>query len=79
MADTDFHEHRVTWSWTDCVDPDSDEALELEKQGRGKATATGEFVRNLKLGDVVTVWAKSRFPGWVNYVKSVKVDVYWAM
>ncbi|KAM7201943.1 hypothetical protein V8F20_004651 [Naviculisporaceae sp. PSN 640] len=51
----------------------------LAEIGRGKATGDGEFVRNLKLGDIVTVWAKARFAGWVNYVDRVKVDVYWAI
>jgi hypothetical protein len=51
----------------------------LEEQGRGRDTGTGEFVRNLKLGDVVTVWAKARFPQWVNVVEQVKIDVYWAV
>lgn len=58
---------------------ESPEVTALAEIGRGKATGDGEFVRNLKLGDIVTVWAKARFPGWVNYVDRVKVDVYWAI
>ena len=70
----------VTWSWEDNVDPESEEAKELEKdKGRGKATATGEFVRSLKLGDVITIWGKARFPGWANQVEKVKIDIYWAV
>lgn len=79
-ATDEVQEHRVEWSWTDAVDPaDEEGALALTKEGRGKGTGNGEFVRELRLGDVVTVWAKSRFPGWVNYVESVKVEVYWAV
>ncbi|EPE08391.1 hypothetical protein F503_01174 [Ophiostoma piceae UAMH 11346] len=59
----------------------SDETEEhpLDKIGRGSATGDGEFVRNLCIGDVVTVWAKARFPGWVNSVQSIQVDVFWAV
>ncbi|SPQ19157.1 3df50d49-923d-4f53-bc19-79063e68e46e [Thermothielavioides terrestris] len=74
--------HRVVWSYTDDIDPDLDvEAAEeqLAQKGRGKATGNGRFVRELKLGDVVTVWAKTRFPHWANHVESVKVDVYYAV
>lgn len=78
-AKKDTKAYRVQWSWTDNIDPDSPQGDELEKQGRGRATGTGEFVRNLKLGDVVTVWAKARFPMWVNHVEKVQIDVYWAL
>lgn len=71
--------HRVQWSWTDDIDPDSPQGDKLEKQGRGRATATGSFVRDMKLGDVVTVWAKARFPLWVNHVEKAQIDVYWAL
>ncbi|CAI4211400.1 unnamed protein product [Parascedosporium putredinis] len=55
------------------------EAEDLTLFGRGAGTGDGNFVRNLEVGDVITVWAKSRFPGWVNNVYSVKVSVYWAV
>lgn len=69
--------HKVVWSWTDNVNPPT--AEQLTELGRGEATGDGSFIRDLKLGDVVTVWAKSRFGGWVNYVDRVKLDVYWAL
>ena len=75
----DTKEHVITWSCDDNMDPEAAEAKELEKVGRGRGSATGEFVRNLKAGDVVTVWAKARFPGWVNVINEAKIDVYWAM
>ncbi|OHE99742.1 hypothetical protein CORC01_04878 [Colletotrichum orchidophilum] len=78
-ANRDFMDHEVVWSWTDDVHPESPDADRLADIGRGKGTATGKFVRNLKLGDVVTVWAKARFGGWANYVESVKVEIYWAV
>jgi len=80
VAESHIKEHVVVWRWTDDVGAASPAAPEqLTGKGRGQATGDGEFVRNLKLGDVVTVWAKSRFPGWVNHVESVKVEVFWAM
>ena len=69
--------HKIVWSWKDDVAPPT--AEELRKDGRGEETGAGEFVRNLKPGDVVSVWAKSRYGGWANYVDAVKVDVYWAL
>jgi hypothetical protein len=51
----------------------------LEDQGRGRNTANGQFVRDLKVGDIVTVWGKARFPGWVNMIETVQIDVYWAV
>ncbi|CRK21946.1 hypothetical protein BN1708_003527, partial [Verticillium longisporum] len=71
--------YEITWRWTDNIDPESAAADELEAQGRGRATGNGEFVRNLQLGDVITVWGKSRFPGWANNVETVAVEVYWAI
>lgn len=69
--------HTVVWSWKDNIEPPT--AQYLKDIGRGEETGTGDFVRNLKLGDVVTVWAKSRFGGWANHVEAVKVDIYWAL
>lgn len=69
--------HTIVWSCKDNINPPT--AQHLKDVGRGEQTGTGEFVRNLKLGDVVTVWAKSRFGGWANHVDAVKVDVYWAL
>jgi hypothetical protein len=78
-AERNTKEHIITWSRDDNILPDSLDGNELEKQGRGRDTASGEFVRNMKVGDVVTVWAKARFPGWANVIEQVKVDVYWAV
>ncbi|KAM5349103.1 hypothetical protein ACJ41O_008926 [Fusarium nematophilum] len=75
-----WQDHQVTWSYLDDIKPESEEARKLdEEQGRGRETGDGWFVRDLKLGDVVTVWAKARFPAWVNEIERVKVDVYWAV
>lgn len=71
--------HVVQWSWTDDIDPESDAAEELKLQGRGRGTGDGSFVRDLKLGDVITVWGKAKFPAWINHVDKVRIDVYWAV
>ncbi|KAF7955949.1 hypothetical protein EAE96_004870 [Botrytis aclada] len=74
-----FEDHKITWRFNDDIHPESPEADELEAKGRGRETANGEFIRNLKVGDVVTLWAKARFPGWTNTVEDVKMDVYCAV
>ncbi|KAI1809995.1 hypothetical protein GGS20DRAFT_569320 [Poronia punctata] len=70
--------HHIEWSWTDNIDPESGSGKDLETIGRGAATGDGRFLRDLKVGDMVTVWGRARFPGWTNHVQSVKVRVYWA-
>lgn len=77
-ADRAWQEHEIVWSWRDDVKPDSDAGKALEDDGRGRETGSGEFVRNLQVGDVVTLWTKARFPAWVSNVKEASIDVYWA-
>ncbi|PHH66628.1 hypothetical protein CDD81_6465 [Ophiocordyceps australis] len=77
VATRETQEHVVEWSWRDKTDQDSAAARQLDEQGRGRATGDGTFVRELRLGDVVTVWGKARFPGWDNYAELVRIDVYW--
>ncbi|KAI1379943.1 hypothetical protein F4677DRAFT_408083 [Hypoxylon crocopeplum] len=77
-AERDMQHYRVEWYWNDDVDPDSPEAETLREMGRGAGTGNGEFVRNLKFGDMITIWGRARFPGWANYVQRVEVKVYWA-
>ncbi|KAL1865875.1 hypothetical protein Daus18300_006987 [Diaporthe australafricana] len=69
--------HKVVWSWKDSADPlNSEKLVEL---GRGPESGNGDFVRNLRLGDAVTVWAKARFAGWTNHIEAVDVAIYWAL
>lgn len=80
LAQRKFEDYQVTWRWDDDIDPESEQAVEqLDKIGRGKATGDGEFVKSLRMGDVVSIWGKARFPAWVNHVENVKVDIYWAV
>lgn len=80
-ATGEFQDYEITLSWKDDVDPESEYAEEvLEKQlGRGKESMNGELVRGLRVGDVVDVWARARFPGWCNIVERVEIRVYWAV
>ncbi|PMD30891.1 hypothetical protein L207DRAFT_520003 [Hyaloscypha variabilis F] len=79
-ATKDTTDHVITWSCTDDImDPDSMDAMKLDNVGRGRASGNGEFVRNLKVGDVVTIWGKTRYGNWVNNVEEVKIEVYWAV
>lgn len=72
-------EHTIVWTCDDNINPESIDAKALEGVGRGRETGTGEIVRNMKPGDVITVWAKARYGGWVNHVEEVKIDMYWAV
>ncbi|KAF9770668.1 hypothetical protein IL306_011741 [Fusarium sp. DS 682] len=75
-----WQDHVITWAYDDDVKPDSEAAVRMKtEQGRGEETGDGRFVRDLKMGDVITVWGKARFGGWVNHIEKVKIDVYWAV
>ena len=79
-ATRSWQDYQVTWHYLDDTKADSDEGKKLDEElGRGRETGDGSFVRDLKLGDVITVWGKARFGGWVNTVETVKIDVYWAV
>ncbi|KAI0419019.1 hypothetical protein F5X98DRAFT_335883 [Xylaria grammica] len=79
IAEQDFQHHRIEWLYTDNIDPESSAGQELDSIGRGSATGNGNFLNNLKVGDMVTVWGRARFPGWVNIIQKVQVEVYWAL
>lgn len=78
-ATRQVQDHRVEWRYLDDIDPESEAAKELDAVGRGKGTGSGEFVRNLRFGDVVTVWGRARFGGWENRVQKAEVKAYWAV
>lgn len=76
----EWQDHVVTWSYLDNIKADSDAGKELEEEhGQGRGTRDGSFVRDLKMGDAITIWGNARFPGWVNHVETVKIEVYWAV
>lgn len=70
----EMQDREIVWRWDDDEQPEM-----LEAMGRGSETGNGDFVRSLQIGDVVTVWARARFPGWANLVEELRVDMYWAV
>lgn len=78
-ATKEAKDYTIVWRWDDEIDAESAEAEELQEAGRGKATGNGEFVRSLEVGDVVTLWARARFPGWSITIKDVEVNMFWAV
>ncbi|KAJ5732035.1 hypothetical protein N7493_003516 [Penicillium malachiteum] len=72
--------HTIVWHCRDCIGPESHEAYYIErKEGRGRLTLDGRYVRELEIGDSIALWAKARFPGWVNNVYKASVRVFWAV
>ncbi|KIJ91402.1 hypothetical protein K443DRAFT_686062 [Laccaria amethystina LaAM-08-1] len=63
--------HEVVW--TDVDD---------SKLNAWKETGSGDgrgFVRLLQPGDKIAVIARARYPGWVNYVRRVEVEVFYSL
>jgi hypothetical protein len=79
MAEEETTEHTIVWHFLDSFDKESAEAIEADKLGRGPGSLDGKFVRNMQVGDCITLWARARFPGWKNHVKRAKITVYWAV
>ncbi|KAL6694024.1 hypothetical protein J3F84DRAFT_378380 [Trichoderma pleuroticola] len=79
MASSEWEVYEVTWTCWDVVAPGSKEAQQAMEEGKGQMDGDGQFVRSLKLGDVVTVWGRAMHRGWVNVVDTVEIDVYWAL
>lgn len=72
--------YTVVWHHLDNISADSAEAEEIElSEGRGRATLDGSTVRQLEVGDSISVWGKARFPEWSNHVERVSVKIYWAV
>ncbi|KAL3475355.1 hypothetical protein BJX99DRAFT_229755 [Aspergillus californicus] len=72
--------HTIVWHYLDNTPPDSPEEEELVRDhGRGRGTLAGKQVREMELGDSIIIWARARFPGWVNYVDELSVRIFWAV
>ncbi|KAL4872195.1 hypothetical protein BDV12DRAFT_162467 [Aspergillus spectabilis] len=72
--------HTIVWHHLDNIADSSPEAEDIERyEGRGRETLSGKQVREMELGDSILVWARARFPGWVNYVDELSVRVFWAI
>ncbi|KAI6040655.1 hypothetical protein EDC04DRAFT_2566658, partial [Pisolithus marmoratus] len=70
--------HTVEWSHVDGVTSAEDQDA-LENRGRGRSSADGSFVRNLRVGDCIVLWVSATFPGWAMYANEAKISVYWAV
>ena len=78
-ASRDFHHHTVTWHYLDFIDENSPPVLEADLNGQGWKSLDGTFVRSLKVGDCITLWMRTRFPGWWLRIEKAKIEVYWAV
>ncbi|OKL56961.1 hypothetical protein UA08_07799 [Talaromyces atroroseus] len=75
-SSSDYH---IVWHYRDDIHPESDEAERIEQEtGRGRATLDGREVRDMKVGDEVSVWLRARFSAWQNHVDALSVRVFWA-
>lgn len=73
-------QYHITWHYLDGIAPGTPEAEEIEQtQGRGQATLDGRRVRQMGVGDSISIWGRARFGGWSNHVESVGVRVFWAV
>jgi hypothetical protein len=71
--------HTITWHYLDFIDEQSPAAIEADLNGRGWKSLDGSFVRNLKVGDCITLWMRARFPGWMAHIVKAKIEMYWAV
>lgn len=79
-AERDTQKYNITWHYKDSIAAGSVEAEEIQRsEGRGGSTLDGRRVREMRLGDTISVWGRARFGGWENYVKRLNVRVFWAV
>ncbi|KAL7622914.1 hypothetical protein AAE478_006593 [Parahypoxylon ruwenzoriense] len=60
-ADREWYTHRLSWSLTDMTAADAER---------------GHWIKALVLGDRIVVLPHARYPGWENWVRRVKIDVF---
>ena len=79
-ADKHTGHYTIVWHYLDNISPDSEQAAEIqETEGRGRNTLDGRVLRSLEVGDSVSVWGRTRFGQWMNFVEEATVRVYWAI
>ncbi|KAG1827180.1 uncharacterized protein BJ212DRAFT_1310723 [Suillus subaureus] len=71
--------HIITWTDLDDVKESSPEAIAAENRGQGWKSYDGSFVRDLQVGDCITLWMRARFPGWSNDAVKAKITAFWAV
>lgn len=73
-------QYTITWHHLDAIEPGTPEAEEIERErGQGRATLDGRRVREMGLGDSISVVGRARFGGWANHVERLSVRVFWAV
>lgn len=79
VAEGQTTHHIVTWTDLDDVKEGSPEAIAAENRGQGWKSYDGSFVRDLQVGDCITLWMRARFPGWRNEAVRAKITTFWAV
>ncbi|KII91278.1 hypothetical protein PLICRDRAFT_38012 [Plicaturopsis crispa FD-325 SS-3] len=77
-ASREAHRHLITWHYLDVLD-ESVDGNAGDDDGRGALSKDGTFVRSLVEGDCVELYARARFPAWVNTIEGARITVYWAV
>ncbi|KAI0836696.1 ankyrin [Hypoxylon sp. FL0890] len=60
-ANREWHTHRLSWSLTDPTVVDTERGL---------------WIKALAPGDRIVILPHARYPGWENYVRRVKIDIF---
>ncbi|OJD33413.1 uncharacterized protein BKCO1_3000096 [Diplodia corticola] len=86
VASTDYHVHEGEWRRSNehYWEARGEEGGEGEAEAEGAAVETGcgdglGFVDEMKVGDRVGIWARAMFPGWVNDVDEVSVEIRYSV
>jgi hypothetical protein len=79
VAEEQTTHHTITWTDLDDVKEGSPEAIAAQNRGQGWKSYDGSFVRDLQVGDCITLWMRARFPGWSNNAVKAKITVFWAV
>lgn len=77
-----LQQHRIVWHYLDNLNVQSDTKSEVSKSqnsGSETATAAAKFVRDLKVGDTIALWAKAKQREWLNLGQYVSIVVTWAV
>ncbi|KAG2158225.1 uncharacterized protein EDB93DRAFT_1246076 [Suillus bovinus] len=79
VAERQTTHHVITWTDLDDVKEGSPEAIAAGNRGQGWKSYDGSFIRDLQVGDCITLWMRARFPGWKNEAMKAKITVFWAV
>lgn len=74
-AEREMQRHHVEWTWLDDSITGEEDVGFLGHNPGGN----GDFVRGLRLGDMVTIWGRARYAGWTNHVQRIDMRIYYAV